>query len=121
MRELDLRGRKAKNIQGSLKESADYMIKVIDQNFGSHGGVWGKWKRRKKAYPWQMLEKTGAMRRGFRSKVSPKQAEISNTQPYFKYHQSRRPRKYLPRRVMMAIEEQQAKEITRIFQRNIFN
>lgn len=39
MRELDLRGRKAKNIQTSLRESAEYMTNVIDQNFGSRGGV----------------------------------------------------------------------------------
>lgn len=119
LRDLDTRGRKAKNLQAPLKESADYMMKVIDQNFDSHGGVWGKWKRRKKAYPWRMLEKTGAMRRGFCSRIYTKQAEISNLRPYFKYHQSRQPRKYLPRRVMMAIEEQQAREITRIFQRHI--
>ena len=39
LRDLDTRGRKAKNLQAPLKESADYMMKVIDQNFGSHGGV----------------------------------------------------------------------------------
>ena len=62
MRELALRPRKSKNIQTSLRESVEYMTNVIDQNFGSRGGVWGKWKKRKKAYPWQILEKTGARR-----------------------------------------------------------
>ncbi len=121
IRELDVRGKKAKNMSRPLKDSADFMLERIGQNFNGQGSLWGKWKRRKKAYPWRILQKTGAMRDGFCSRVSTKQAEISNTQPYFKYHQSKSPRKYLPRRVMMAIEQAETREIIRIFQRHIMN
>lgn len=121
IRELDLRGKKAKNLSRPLKQSSDYIMERIKQNFEGAGSLYGKWPRRKKAYPWRMLQKSGAMRDGFRSRVSSTQAEISNTQPYFKYHQSRAPRKYLPRRVMMAIQEQEAREVTRIFHRHIMD
>lgn len=119
-RMLDTRGRRAKNLKAPLKQSAEYMEGRIDKNYSGRGSLWGKWKRRAKAYPWRILEKTGVMRDGFRSRVDSRQAEIRNIQPYFKYHQSRSPRKTaLPRRIMMAIQAQEATEITKIFQRHI--
>lgn len=120
IREFDTRGKRAKNLKSPLKQSAEYMESRIDQNYSGRGSLWGKWKNRSKAYPWRILEKTGAMRSGFRSRVDSRQAEISNTQPYFKYHQSRAPRTTsLPRRVMMAVQAQEATDIVRIFQRHI--
>lgn len=120
IRMLDTRGKRAKNLKAPLKQSAEYMEGRIDDNYSGRGSLWGRWKRRAKAYPWRILEKTGAMRDGFRSRVGSRQAEIRNTQPYFKYHQSRSPRKTaLPRRIVMAIETQEANAIKSIFHRHI--
>lgn len=119
IRELDKRSKKAKNLKSPLQDSVKYMMGLINQNYSSSGGVWGRWPRRKYVYSWPILNKTGDMKRGFRSKISTRQAVISNTQPYFKYHQSKSTRKYLPRRVMMAIQTSEVKVIKNIFQRYI--
>lgn len=121
VRYLETKSKKARRLKRPLQDSADYMLERINKNFSGTGSLWGRWKRRSRSYPWRLLDRTGAMRRGFRDTVTNRQAEISNTQPYFKYHQSRYPRKYLPRRVMMAINTAEATEIVRIFQRHIKN
>ena len=119
-RMLDTRGKRAKNLKAPLYKSANYMMNRIAENYQGGGSYWGRWERREKNYPWRILEKTGAMRRGFRMKVGKRQAEIRNTQPYFKYHQSGKERETaLPRRIMMAIQMQEATDIEKIFQRHI--
>ena len=51
-----------------------------------------------------ILEATGKMKNSFVSTFSADQAAITNTAPYFKYHQSRQPRFKIPRRVMMKLD-----------------
>lgn len=70
----------------------------------------------RKGFPSTPLIATGAMQKGFRSIVSKDEAIISNTQEYFKYHQSNRPRTKIPRRVMMKIGNLQKEMIQKEFQ-----
>lgn len=66
-----------------------------------------------------ILERTGSMRRSFKTIVSSDQAVIFNTAEYFGYHQSNRPRRKLPRRVMMKLADNQKEMIVKEFQRYI--
>jgi phage gpG-like protein len=56
------------------------------------------------------------MQHSFKSIVASDQAVISNSAPYFKYHQSNKPRSRIPRRVMMALGQNQKQDIVRFFQ-----
>lgn len=113
---------RARDLRTPLRRIGEMMLKTIDKNYDTHGGVWGRWKRRKKSYPWPILEQTGQMRRSFYDKVGSDYVEIGNNDPrdIFKYHQSKAPRtSNLPRRVMMAIAEDQRRESMRILQEHI--
>lgn len=70
----------------------------------------------KRGYPSTPLIATGAMKEGFRSIVSSDQAVLYNVEDYFKYHQSNKPRKKLPRRVMMKLGNQQREMVQKEFQ-----
>jgi len=82
--------------------------------FETRGAILGEpWKPT--GNPWPILEKTGRMRRGFQSKAESTRAEVFNAVSYFKYHQSRMPRKRLPRRIMMLLTNQLKNQIIQIF------
>ena len=103
-----------------LEKSSKLMLKTFDQNFGRQGQTLGEpWKKRKKNYPWPMLEKTGAMRKSFNYDLDADQSTLSNEAPYFKYHQSNKPRKKLPRRIMMKIDEYRRRLIVKYIQEYI--
>lgn len=94
----------------------------VDTNFSSRGSLFGeKWPARKKSYPWPMLERTSTMRRNFKQKLGNDYVEIFNPTPYFKYHQSNKPRKVLPRRVMLKIDKIRKVFIVKEFQKHIIN
>lgn len=102
-------------------------LKYVFSNdvFSSQGSAIGEaWRplspytlamKSKRGYPSQPLVATGAMQKGFRSNVSSDQALIYNVQDYFKYHQSNKPRKRLPRRVMMKLGNQQREIVQKEF------
>lgn len=91
-------------------EAAKY---YSNQGFNSQGGVFGaNWSplarrtvlRKSKTYPGrQPLVATGKMRDGFTYSASARQVLIGNKMDYFKYHQSTLPRKKIPRRQTMGI------------------
>lgn len=111
-------GNALKSFREPLADSTKLLKKTFDTNFNTKGSTIGEpWQPRKRQYPWAILQKTGKMRKSFRDRISSFQAEIFNTAPYFKYHQSNKPRKKLPRRVMMKIDLQRGKEIIKIFNR----
>ncbi len=91
----------------------------IDTNFSGRGSLFGRWVPRKDNKPHPLLEKTGKMRRGFRQNIGPSYVEIYNPTPYFKYHQSNKPRKKLPRRVMMKIDRIRQQFIQKEFQKHV--
>ena len=93
----------------------------IDQNFSGRGSLLGRWVPRKDNKPHPLLEKTSKMRRNFKQTLGPSYIEIYNPTPYFKYHQSNKPRKKLPRRVMMKIDRQRQQFIQKEFQKHIID
>lgn len=112
-----------KNWKPALEKVNREVLKSFDMNFDSEGGLFqqGGWPARKKAYPWPILEKTGRMRMAFVSSVSETEAVFSNPTPYFKYHQSNKPRTRLPRRIMMALDDDRKTFIVKAFQEHIVN
>ena len=91
----------------------------IDENFSQRGALFGRLVPRKDNLPHPLLEKTGAMRRNFKQSLGPDYIEIFNPTAYFKYHQSNKPRKKIPRRVMMKIDDERKRFIQREFQKHI--
>lgn len=91
-----------------------------DANFASRGALFGaRWKPRKDNEPHPLLEKTGRMRRSFTQNLGNDYVEIFNTSDYFAYHQSNAPRKKLPRRVMLKLDQIRKQFIMREFQSHI--
>lgn len=102
-----------------LKKIGSELQKTFQDNFAQDGGLFGGWQERTKDYPWPILQKTGRMRQSFVEDVNKQNIAITNTAPYFMYHQSNKPRKRLPRRVMMKIDEQRKTFIIKAFQEYI--
>ena len=92
---------------------------AIDTNFSQRGALFGRWVPRKDNDGHPLLEKTGSMRRNFKQKLGSDYIEIFNPTSYFKYHQSNKPRRKIPRRVMMKIDDERKRFIQREFQKHV--
>jgi len=73
------------------------------------------WAKRTKSYPWKLLQKSGRMKSGFKYDATKNSVTIYNETPYFAYHQSNKPRRVLPRRVMMKIDNKRKTDIIHQF------
>ena len=104
------------NFRVPLGRSREQLLSTTQLNFGVGGGLMGGWKPRKRLYNWPLLQRTGRMRNNFKSKVSTNMLEIWNPTWYFPFHQSNRPRRKLPRRVMLKIIGQDKRRIQKFFQ-----
>jgi hypothetical protein len=104
-----------------LEESKTIILDRVQQNFDKRGAYFGGWQPRKINRPWPLLEQTGKMRRSFDGVVTSTQLKVENKDPKFKYHQSNKPRKKLPRRVMLNIDAPTAVLITKAFQLYLVN
>lgn len=92
----------------------------VDANFDSRGALFGeRWQPRKDNKSHPLLEKTGRMRRAFSQNLGMDYVEIYNTADYFKFHQSNAPRKKLPRRVMLKLDQIRKIFIVKEFQAHI--
>lgn len=109
------------NMRRPLGQAREQLLSTTQLNFGVVGGLMGGWKPRARIYSWPLLQRTGRMRSNFQSRVDPNRMEIWNPTHYFKYHQSNRPRKRLPRRVMLKIIAQDKRRIQKFFQAHIQN
>ena len=116
---FDAAGVRSKTLRRPFRLIGEYFEERIQKNYGGRGSIWGKWVRRARAYDHPLLEDTGTMRDSFKKKVGNSYVEISNTDPKFKYHQSKKPRKRIPRRVMMAVEHAEVTESMKILQRHV--
>jgi phage gpG-like protein len=101
------------------------LLKTFDMNFSARGALYGGWAPRKPQYRggqridnWPLMEKTGRMRKSFKSKVSRTSVELFNPTPYFVCHQTNRRRSgRLPRRAMMKLRRQDADMVVKEFQK----
>jgi len=92
----------------------------VDSNFATRGSLFGEpWAPRKDNKSHPLLELTGQMRRSFNQRLGPNYVEISNNAPQFKFHQSNKPRRKLPRRVMLKLDEIRKTFIVKEFQAHI--
>lgn len=100
-----------------LEEIGSELQKTFQLNFGQEGGLFGGWAPRKDNNPWPILDKSGLMKSSFEQKVDGNSLILFNPVPYFKYHQSNKPRTRLPRRVMMRIDNERKEFIVKAFQK----
>ncbi len=112
-----------KDFRKPLTDVSKTLLKTFDMNFSARGGLYGGWAPRKPQYKggiridnWPLLEKSGKMRKSFKSDVRKDSLELTNSQRYFVYHQSNAARTRLPRRVMMKLRQQDATMIVKTFQ-----
>lgn len=105
--EIGLMPKRIGNLTEPLRRSVDEIQQSIQTNFDRRGSLFesGGWKPRKDNKKHPLLEKTGKMRNNFDDITRKTEAMIFNNTPYFRYHQSNKPRTKLPRRVMMKIDE----------------
>lgn len=104
-----------------LEESKGIILDRVQQNFDKRGALFGGWPARKKNVPWPLLEQTGKMRRSFDGVATETQLKVENKDDKFKYHQSNKPRRKIPRRVMLTIDAPTATLITKAFQLYLVN
>lgn len=78
-----------------------------------------RWKARKGGGSWPLLERSGKMRRGFMFEAKSDSLQVYNITDYFKFHQSNKPRKKLPRRVMMKIDDKRRNMVVQTFHKDI--
>lgn len=114
------------DFQKPFKRAADHLVGIYKRDvFQTRGGIIDeRWARLSPAtvaakarsgFPAAPLIRTGRMKRGFRSFATSESATIGNNTSYFKYHQSNRPRRKIPRRVMMKLGAVQREDVVRIF------
>lgn len=99
--------------------------------FASQGGVLGvQWPtlaastmlykaKKYRQYTTVPLIATGAMKGSFKADATSNSVIVSNTAPYFPYHQSSAPRRKIPYRPMMAINAPLKSTIKAIIQKDI--
>jgi len=109
-----------KNWSKTFKSTGNYLKKFFSTEvFQTEGSIIGeKWKTGKY---YNGLVRTGKMRDSFTRKFGKDYVLITNTAPYFKYHQSKLPRKKLPRRIMMKLDEKRRQKIVKLFQAELIN
>lgn len=100
-----------------LQESVAEVKHSVDENFASRGDLFGGWQPRAQDQPWPLMEHTGNLRHSFDDIVFDDYAMIFNTTDYFVYHQSKGPRRSLPRRVMLMIDNKRKEFIQKAFQK----
>ena len=117
---LGMTYQKVTNLKKPLQASAKLVRQDVEQQFKTEGGLTGGWQplsestmRGRGNSP--ILQVSGALRNSFYSQVDERKAIISSKLPYFKYHQSRKPRKKLPRRVMLVLTNRTKENIVQEF------
>lgn len=116
---------KLSNFKKPLWAASQMILRDVETNFKTEGGLTGGWQQLAEstvkariragygAHP--ILQRTGALRKSFYSFVDEKKAIISSRSPYFGYHQSRMPRKKIPRRAMLLLVEHTRQNIVEEF------
>ncbi len=128
---LGITHKKLSNFKKPLWESAKLILKDVEQQFKSEGGLTGGWEeladstvagRLREGFGGEhpILQKTGALKKSFYAYADSKKAIItSKGVSYYKYHQSRTSRRYppkgLPRRAMLVLPERTRQNIVEEF------
>jgi phage gpG-like protein len=106
------------DFSGAFSKIGGYLGSFFkNEVFDTEGGVFGE--RWAIGQYYHKLQRTGKMKNSFIHKEAKDYVLITNTAPYFKYHQSKLPRRKLPRRIMMKIDESRRQRIIKYFQEAI--
>lgn len=129
VRQLQGISRDLKDWTPEFRKTGSSLSKTFKDNFDSEGSMLGRpWARLqpttlaqkvRRGHPANILQGTGKMKNSFESSPGKFEVVIRNTAPYFPYHQSNQPRRKLPRRVMMRLDEKRKQQIVKIFQDSI--
>lgn len=128
-RDLNYISNEIKDFTIPLTKSAEMFLERIRTNFESQGALFGGWaplrpstirEKIRLGYPLDILVRTGLLKNNFQYQVNRDYAIVFNPTEYFGYHQSRAPRKKLPRRVMMTLMEAVKGDIIQIFRKYIY-
>ena len=111
----------ARNWRPQLKKIGEYLVEVFSGPvFKTEGREIGEpWKKRKDSNTWPLLQRSGKMRRSFKHTVMMTSVNIMNTTDYFKYHQSKKPRRKLPRRIMMKLDNERKQGVVKIIHKSL--
>ena len=120
------------NFSESMAQIGDELKSYFSgQVFASQGGVLGvRWptlaagtilykRKHYPAYATTPLIRTGGMQESFTADSTGRSVTISNTAPYFKYHQSNAPRTKIPYRPMMGINDDVQTIVHKILQAEV--
>lgn len=116
---------KLTDLSRPLMLAKDVILRETDQQWPSAGSHLGTpWKARTpqigpdnhRTDTWPLLERTGAMRKSFGFRSAKDSMTIFNRATYFPYHQSSTPRRRLPHRPMLVLNERLKELIVKIFQ-----
>ena len=129
-RRFELISKGLKNWTPAFRKAAKDVKKTFETDvFNTQGSIIGeKWKplrqstiaqKARQGYSTTPLVATGKMQKSFMSMYKSDIAAVWNTAFYFQYHQSNKPRRKLPRRVMMKLDERQRQEIVKIFHKHL--
>jgi len=118
-RRLNSLGNMTKNFKPEFKKSGDFLKGFFGgEVFDTEGAaIKEKWVGGKS---YNRLQRSGRMRRSFKAKSDKLSASIWNATDYFKYHQSKQPRRKLPRRIMMKLTNQLKNKIIQIFHAGVY-
>lgn len=106
------------NFKSTFKDTGEYLTKFFSgEVFETEGRVFNERWQAGKFY--HKLQRTGKMRQSFIHKEGKDYVLVTNTAPYFKYHQSRLPRKKIPRRIMMKLDERRKQYIVKLFHQEL--
>jgi len=131
-RRLNFLDSELKDFTPAFRKSASQLKSFVSgEVFDSEGAVYGaKWAPlnpayeafKQSKYPGKgILERTGKMRKSFKTQHSADFAVVYNGAKYFGYHQSRAARNTrLPRRVMLKLDGPRKEMIVKIFQAEFF-
>jgi phage gpG-like protein len=123
---LLLKQKQLSDFKKPLFKSAKMITEDVEIQFRTEGSLSGGWKslaestvkgRIREGYGGEhpILQRTGALRRSFYSRVDSKRAFISSNSPYYGFHQSRMDRNKLSRRPMLLLTERTRENIIETF------
>ena len=109
------------NWRPQLKKIGKYLVEVFSGPvFETEGREIGEpWKKRKDSNPWPLLQRSGKMRRSFKHIAMMTSVDIMNTADYFRFHQSKLPRRKLPRRIMMKLDQERKTGVVKIIHKSL--
>jgi phage virion morphogenesis protein len=105
------------DLRPAYREVLNVMHRSVMRNF-DEGGRRPKWKKRKRDYPWPILQKTKRLRRSISKRFEGGAPVLRTRVPYAEFHQFGAPRANLPARPFLVIRREDRQQIRQILERH---